>query len=85
MDTGDPAYPGNKIRQYVFQKLKYMNFHCTNNGQHEKPNDVLRCMRELRAHDSRLQHSFRAADILTDDEFKQAFWNIFPTVMHCIF
>ena len=45
-DLGDHTYPGNKIRQYVDQKVKFMSFR-REDGRREKPTDVLRRMREL--------------------------------------
>ena len=77
---GDHTYPGNKIRQYVDQKLKYMNF-CREDGRRKKPIDVLRRMREIREHGSRLQNLFRPDEIFTVDEFKQVYWNVFPNTM----
>ena len=50
-------------------------------GRREKPTDVLRRMRELRLLGSRCQDSFGPAGIFTDDEFKQVYWNIFPSTM----
>ena len=79
-DLGDHTYPGNKIRQYADQKLKYMNF-CQDDGRREKPTDVLRHMRELGEHDSRFQHPLGSGEIFTDDEFKQVYWNVFPNTM----
>ena len=52
-DLGDHTYPGNKIRQYVDQKVKFMNF-LREDGCREKSTGVLRCMRELRAANTRL-------------------------------
>ena len=79
-DLEGHTYPGNKIRQYVDQKVKFMNFH-REDGRRKKPTDVLRCMRELRELRSRCQHSFGPGGIFTDDEFKQVYWNIFPNTM----
>ena len=76
LNLGDHTYPGNKIRQYVDQKLKYMNFR-REDGRREKPTDVLCCMQELRKHGSCLQHSFGPGRIFTNYEFKQVYWNIF--------
>ena len=45
---GDHTCPGNKGCQYMLQKLNYMNFFWADDGHCEKPNDVLRCMWELR-------------------------------------
>ena len=72
-DLGDHTYPGNKVHQYMAKKIKYMNFRREDDGRREKPTDALRRLREIRALGSRLQHSFGAAGIFTDAEFKQAF------------
>ena len=80
-DLGDQTYPGNKICQCALQKLKYMNFHRADDGRCKEPTNVLCRIRELRAHGSCLQHSFGAGGILTDDEFKHAFSDIFPNMM----
>ena len=79
-DLGDHTYPGNKIRQYVDQKVKFMNFRCED-GRRDKPTNVLRCMWGLRLLGSCCQHLFGTARIFTDDEFKQVYWNIFPSTM----
>ena len=66
-DLGDRAYPGNKVCQYLLEKIKYMNYR--------------RCMRQVRQQGFHLQHSFGVVGIFTEAEFLQAFWNIFPNVM----
>ena len=76
-DLGDHTYPENKIRQYVDQKVKYMNFR-REDGRREKPTDVLRHMRKLRELGSRCQQSFGPYGIFTDDEFKQVYWDTRP-------
>ena len=76
-DLGYHTYPRNKIRQYVNQKVKFMNFR-REDGRREKPTDVFRCMRKFRLLGSRCQHSFGPVRIFTDDEFKQVYWNIDP-------
>ena len=66
-DLGDHTYPGNKVCQYLLEKIKYM--------------DYCRCMRQIRQQGICLQHLFGAVGILTGAEFFQAFWNISPNVM----
>ena len=56
-DPGDHTFPGNKICQYVDQKVKFVNFR-REDGRREKPTDVLRRMWELRLLDRCCQHSF---------------------------
>ena len=67
-DSGDCLYPGNKICQYMMNKIKYMNHRCLD-GRKYKPTDVLRQLRQLRA---------PGGNIMTDAKFLQFVWNIFP-------
>ena len=80
LDLREHTYPGNKIRQYVDQKLKYIKFR-QEDGHREKPTNVLCRMRELRELSSCTQHSFGPGGIFTDDEFKQVYWNTFPNTI----
>ena len=80
-NLGDHTYPGNKIRQYADQKLKYIHFR-REDDRRKKPTGILRCKRKLRELGSRCQYSFGPGGIFTNDEFKQSYWNISPNTMN---
>ena len=76
-DLGDHPYPGNKIRHYLMNKVKYTTYRRPD-GRRYKPTDVLRRLSHCRELGSRLEHSMPGGNVLTDDKFKQLVWNIFP-------
>ena len=55
-DLGDHPYPGNKIRHYLMNKVKYTTY-CCPYGRRYKPTDVLRRLSHCRQLGSRLEHS----------------------------
>ena len=79
-DLGDHPYPGNKIRQYLLNKVRYKNYR-REDGKRYRPTDFLRRLRLVRELGDRTQHSMPAGDFLTDDEFLQTVWNSFPREM----
>ena len=79
-DLGDHPYPGNKIRHYLMNKVKYMSYRRPD-GRRYKPTDALRRLSQCRELGSRLEHSMPGGNILTDAEFLLLVWNIFPKEM----
>ena len=76
-DLGDRPYPGNKIRHYLMNKVKYMSYRRPD-GRRYKPTDVLRRLSQCRELGSRLEHLMPGGNILTDAKFLLLIWNIFP-------
>ena len=71
-------YPGNKIRQYMMNKTKYMNYRHLD-GHRYNPTDLLRRLHQLRELEIRLEHSMLEVT-LTSIEFLHRVWNAFPKV-----
>ena len=79
----DHILPGNKIRTYLTQNIKYLKCKMTDSsGRVEKPVDVLARMNQIKQTAAVMLHHDRGAVFLTDQDMTSAFWRIFPNKMH---
>ena len=79
----DHILPGNKVRTYLTQQIKYMKCKMTDGtGRVEKPVDVLARMNQIKLMAAKMLHHDRGAVFLSDQDTTSAFWRIFPNKMH---
>ena len=79
----DHVWPGDKVHQFLSMNIEYMD--CKSKMKDgtervEKPTKVLSRMQKIRRMGSAMHHTM-GAHYMTDEQFDQAFWLIFPTVM----
>ena len=76
----DHTYPGDRMYTYLMSKVKYMK--CKKeDGRYEEPIKVLARLQRLRKMGAMMHHN-KGPDFITDDQFTNLFWNIFPMHMH---
>ena len=77
----DHVWTGDKMHTYVSNGISYVNCQMKDSsGRPAKPNMVLARMQRLRKMGKRMHHN-RGVDFMTDAQFLQAYWNIFPQEM----
>ena len=75
----DHTYPGDRMYTYLMKRVKYMK--CKKeDGRVEEPIKVLARLQRLRKMGAMMHHN-QGADYITDDQFTNLYWDIFPEHM----
>ena len=75
----DHSWPGDKVHQFLSKQMKYMMCKMED-GNTEKPSKVLARMQKIRRMGSAMHHNM-GVHYMTEVQFNQAYWQIFPSVM----
>ena len=79
----DHILPGNKVRTYLTQHIKYTRCKMTDgSGRVEKPVDVLARMNQIKRMAEAFLHHDRGDEYLSPQDSLSAYWRIFPNKMH---
>ena len=77
----DHVNPGDRVHQFISTGIKYVNCKMQDDsGRYEKPVKVYNRMSRMIKMGALMTHN-QGAQYFTDEQFKQAFWNIFPESM----
>jgi len=78
----DHVNPGNRVRTMLMQEIHFFRCKMTDgSGKVEKPTRVLVRLERIRELAGTYLHHSQGATYLSDNDFKNAFWNIFPKSM----
>ena len=78
----DHVNPGNRVRTLLMQEIKFFKCKTTDGtGRVEKPTRVLVRLERIRAMAGEYMHHSQGAVFLSDNDFKNSFWDIFPKSM----